>query len=97
MHDHVAVAVSHTLELSMALLKHSMRMCPAVYVLLSVVLLAASLPQIDAVRGTTHADRKQAEEVWIKAASTVPTTSYGRPEIQLLTKTMSVDHFGSVR
>lgn len=78
----------------MAFVKRSVRMLR--YLLLSVVLVA-TLPQSEAVRGTTHADRKQAERVWAKAASSVPTTSYGQPEVQLLTKTMSVDHFGSVR
>ena len=61
------------------------------------MLLIAPLPQTGALRGSTHVDRKSAERVWSKAASTVPTTSYGKPEVQLLTKTMSVDHFGSVR
>lgn len=59
-------------------------------------LLLAVVPRTEAMRIRTPADRKKSEEVWTKAAAP-DTTSYGKPQVSVLSKTMSVDHFGSVR
>ena len=56
----------------------------------------AICPCATALRGFTPADRKVAEELWTKSA-TSQTTAYGQPLFESLTKTTSVDHFGSVR
>ena len=60
-------------------------------------LLFAAVPQTESMRIRTPADRKRSEEVWTKAAATGTTlTSYGEPQVAVLNKTMSVDHFSSV-
>lgn len=63
---------------------------------LSVALLVAVVPRTESMRIRTPVDRKRSEEVWTKAAAT-ETTSYGEPQVAVLNKTMSVDHFSSVR
>ena len=50
----------------------------------------------EAMRVRTPADLKRSEEVWTKAAAP-DTTSYGAPQVSVQNKTMSVDHFSSVR
>lgn len=59
-------------------------------------LLFAVVPRTEAMRIRTPADRKKSEEVWTKAAAP-DTTSYGKPQVLVQGKTMSVDHFSSVR
>ena len=48
------------------------------------------------MRIRTPTDRKKSEEVWTKAAAP-DTTSYGKPQVLVQSKAMSVDHFSSVR
>ena len=62
---------------------------------LAVALLLAMAPRTDAMHISTPADRQKSEEIWTKAAAP-DTTSYGEPQVLLLSKTTSVDHFSSV-
>lgn len=59
-------------------------------------LLLAVAPHSEAKRIRTPAGRKKAEELFRKAAAS-DTTAYGAPQVMMLNRTTSVDHFGSVR
>ena len=68
---------------------------PVITLALSMTLLLAVVPRTEAMRIRTPADRKRSEEVWTKAAAP-DTTSYGTPQVLVLSRTTSVDHFSSV-
>lgn len=65
-------------------------------VALSMALLLAVVPPSEAMRVRTPAERDKTEELWRKAA-TPDTTPYGEPRVLVQSRTMSVDHFSSVR
>lgn len=63
---------------------------------LPVALLLAVVQPSEAMRVRTPAERDKTEEMWRKAASP-DTTPYGEPQVMVQSRSMSVDHFSSVR